>query len=481
MIDKYKKLLKNTGVLTLGQFSSKLLVLILIPLYTSILTTEEYGIYDLLYTTVSFLYPIVTLNISVSAQRFLMDKNADIETITRISAKYACIGLIIPLVIIVINQFFKVSQSLSRYGIQFLLLFFAIEFSCLLVDYAVGLERIKDIAVSGVVSTVITLVMNVIMLIVFKLRLNGYFIANISGPVFQACYLFCVLKVWNKLAGKRNSNRKTEREMLAFCTPQIANATSWWINNTADRYIITWFCGVAVNGIYSVAYKIPSIINILSGVFGQAWAVSVVKNYDSEDKDNFISKTYTLYNAIMVLACSGLILCTRLIARFLFAHEFYNAWIYVPLLLIASMFGALSGYLGGIFSAEKESKLFARSTVIGAIVNIILNFILIYGAGAIGAALATMISYILVWEIRCFHVCRYIQFQINFRTDVISYSILLLQSFLLIYFPETAIVYFLEFILLILLLLNNRKSILLVKKRLFNIILKEPNIRQTKL
>lgn len=470
MIEKYKKLFKNTGILTLGQFSSKLLVFLLVPLYTNVLTTEEYGTYDLLYTTVSLLYPIVTLNISVSAQRFLMDKDADVKTISKVSAKYACVGLIVLLGIITINKFFRISQLLSHYGIQFFLLFFAIEFSCLFVDYAIGLERMKDVAISGVVSTIITLVMNVLMLIVCDRGLNGYFIASISGPVFQTCYLFCTLKIWSKLARKYTLNRNLEKEMLTFCIPQIANTTSWWINNTADRYIITWFCGVGINGVYSIAYKIPSIINIFSGVFGQAWGVSVVKNYDSEDKDKFISKTYTLYNAVMVFTCSGLILFTRPIAHFLFAHEFYSAWIYVPLLLIASMFGALSGYLGGIFSAEKESKLFARSTVIGAAVNIVLNFILVYGIGAMGAAYATMISYVLVWGIRYFHVCRYIQFQINFRAGIVSYAILLLQSLLLMYLSETVAIYFLEFLLLVLLLLNNRKSILLAKSTLGNVI-----------
>lgn len=462
MSDKYKKLFKNIGILTLGQFSSRVLFFLLVPLYTSVLTTEEYGIYDLIYTTISLLCPIATLNISVSTQRFLMDKDVDAVSISKISAKYACIGFIIPIGMVGFNYIVHVSQMLDDFGIQFLLLFSAVEFSGILVEYAVGSEQIKEAAISGVISTLLTLILNVVFLIVLDFGLNGYFIANSLGPIIQACYLFYSLKVWEKIRAKKYPNKKIEKAMLSFCIPQIANTISWWINNAADRYIITWFCGVAVNGVYSVAYKVPSIINVINGIFGQASGIVIVKNYDENDKDAFISKTYIIYNAGIVIACAGLILITKLVSYFMFAKDFYNAWVYVPLLLIASMFGALSGYLGNIFSAEKEAKLFARSTVIGAVINIILNIFLVYWCSAIGAAYATMISYIVVWGMRCFYVSRRIRFEVNLKADIRSYGLLLIQAIVIIYLPGDIITYFIEIILIFILILNNKNSLLLL-------------------
>ena len=78
----------------------------------------------------------------------------------------------------------------------------------------------------------------------------------------------------------------------------------------------------------------------------------------------------------MTIVCSLLIVLTRVMARLLYAKEFYDAWQYVPFLLIAIVFGALSGYIGGIFAAVKDTVIFAKTSIIGAITNVIINIIM---------------------------------------------------------------------------------------------------------
>ena len=241
--------------------------------------------------------------------------------------------------------------------------------------------------------------------------------------------------------------------MLHYCRPLIANSVAWWFNSAADRYIVIWFCGMAENGIYSVGYKIPSILNIFQSIFNQAWTLSAVRDFDPEDKDGFFKKMYGLYNCLMVLMCSILIILDRFIAKILYANEFFLAWKYVPFLLISIVFGAVSGYVGGIFSAVKKSSLYAQSTIVGAAVNIILNFILVQYMGALGAAVSTGISYMVVWAMRVIVLRKYINMKINYVRDCISYGILWIQAILLLIYPdETIFLYVIQILLLVIII-----------------------------
>ena len=128
------------------------------------------------------------------------------------------------------------------------------------------------------------------------------------------------------------------------------------------------------------------------------------------------------------MVCSVLIIFTKVIAKILYAKEFYNAWIYVPMLLISIIFGAMSGLIGGVFSAVKDSKIFSVSTTIGAVFNIVFNIVLINFVGSIGSAISTAISYFLVWAIRIINVRKYMTLKLNIRRDLLAYGILILQS-----------------------------------------------------
>ena len=199
------------------------------------------------------------------------------------------------------------------------------------------------------------------------------------------------------------------------------------MNNSIDKYFVTAICGAAQNGIYAVSYKIPTILTVFHSIFSQAWNLSAIKEFDKNDKDGFFANTYTMYNAILVILCSGLVLFNIPIAKILFAKDFFVAWKYSSVLLVSIVFSALSGFLGSIFTAVKDSKIFAVSTVISAIVNCILNAILIPMWGIQGAAIATAISFFLIWFIRLICTRKYIKWRINLVVDIVAYVILVIQ------------------------------------------------------
>lgn len=109
--NRNRYLMKNTIIFTLGNFGSKLISFFLIPLYTNVLTTTEYGVVDLVVTVVTVAVPVLTLNISESVMRFALDKDADKQKITQIGTGVLLIGMLVGLLVFPIcRSFDKISQ-----------------------------------------------------------------------------------------------------------------------------------------------------------------------------------------------------------------------------------------------------------------------------------------------------------------------------------------------------------------------------------
>ena len=441
-VNRYKYLFKNIGLLTLSSFATKLLSFFLVPLYTNILSTTEYGTYDLFNTTIGVLLPILTLNIQESVIRFAMDDKFDRRAIVSTCTKFFLGANLLVAAGLGTNAIFGFSAIVKEYALYFFLMFLAQSLSGIVVAYIRGTDRITDLSISSVIASAVTIGLNILFLAVFKLGLVGYFLANIIGPLMQSVYLVFRSDMLRNMVWKKGF-AKERREMLNYCEPMIANSIAWWVNSASDRYVVVFFCGLAENGIYSVASKIPSILNIFQTIFNQAWTLSAVRDFDPEDKNGFFSNTYRAYNCLMVVMCSAIIVADKILAKFLYAKDFFVAWKYVPWLTIAIVFGALSGYIGGVFSAVKNSKIFAQSTAIGAVLNLALNIAFTPMIGALGAAIATAVSYMVVWAVRYRSSRQYIKLQINIVRDLASYGILVVQAMALLLL-EGAMVYWVE-------------------------------------
>lgn len=461
-MDRYKYLLKNLGLLTLSSLATKLISFLLVPLYTSCLTTVEYGTYDLFFTTISILLPILTLNIQEAVLRFSLDNRWNQKAIVTISLRYLIISNGLVILGLFINALFKLNELIGQYSIEFFLIFLSQSLFGMVSMYIRGTDKVNALAISSVIASITTILLNIFLLVYLHWGLKGYFLSNIFGPLLQSVYLVINSDVISKINIK-SKFRSEAKEMINYSSPLIINSIAWWINNFSDRYIIIFFCGLAENGIYSVASKIPSILNIFQSIFNQAWTLSAVKDFDRNDKKGFFSNTYKIYNCFMVLACSCIILLDKILAKILYVGDFYTAWKYVPWLTIAILFGSLSGYLGGFFSAVKDSKAFANSTAIGAGINILLNFIFTPKYGVLGASIATTISYVIVWGIRLIQSKKYITLIINIKRDIITYLLLIIQSFLIM-INESMINIWSFLLFLMILLLYSDDLIYFVKK-----------------
>lgn len=461
---KYKYLIKNMGLMTISNFASKLLSFLLVPLYTAVLTTDEYGTYDLYATTAFLLMPIFSVCIAEAVMRFTLDKKNDTKEVFSIGFSIYVKACCIMVILIVLNYTLDIIHIFNQYPVYFVLYFCLCLLSGLLSQFAQGLEKIFDVAISGILSSATIVSLNILLLVVFPHGLSGYFISNCAAFGVVSIYLIVRLKIW-KYFGLRIC-KDLKSDMTNYSFPLVLSQIGWWINNVSDRYVVTWLCGAAANGIYSVAYKIPAILNVFQTIFSQAWTLSTVREIDEKNSD-FYTVVYGCYNCGMVVICSLLIASNKIIATILFSNDFYVAWKYAPFLVISVVFGALSEVFNGIFTATKNSKITARTTLLGASVNTILNIVLVYFLGPLGAAVSTLISYIVVWRIRMSAAKKLVVINIKLVRDIASYVILILQSILL--FIDMKIngdtVQLLLFIVLLSLYIQDIKFVFLRMKR----------------
>ncbi|MCR4923379.1 MAG: polysaccharide biosynthesis C-terminal domain-containing protein, partial [Lachnospiraceae bacterium] len=191
-------------------------------------------------------------------------------------------------------------------------------------------------------------------------------------------------------------------------------------------------CGVSVNGVYGVAYKIPAILTVFQRIFAQSWQMSATKSYKEDESGDFFSGMFKSYQAFMVIGCSLLILFVRAIAGFMLQKDFFEAWRFVPPLLISVVFGALTGFIGSICLAHKDSKAMGISTFLGAFINILLNLLLIPKYSAMGAAIATGISYYTMFAMSLFIVKKHVVIKHSSLKDHLAYLLLVTEAVVMI-------------------------------------------------
>ncbi len=429
---RLKHLINNIGILTLSNFASKILVFLLLPLYTSVLSTGEVGIYDLVVSSTQLLFPIMTLNITDATMRFLLDKDTSDKEVSIISLKYMMMGCLLMLIIATIIGSVLPYNGVWGYWGWIILYAFFYSFNQYFIQFAKGRDDIAAMGIAGVLGTAVMVFANCLMLLVFKWQLTGFFIASILGQAVPTIYLFCRIRYWEYLVYPKAINKCLQKEMLLYSVPLIATSVGWWVNSSADKYVVSLFHGVSSNGLLSVSYKIPAIIIVLQQIFIQAWHITAIKEYENEDSDIFYSKMFEMVNIFLVIACSWMIIMTRVLAFILFKKEFYDAWQYVPFLLIASILNGSAGVLGPILSAQKASKAMALSAVYGALVNILLNVILVYFIGIQGATIATVISSATILAVRKKALKKQLRVAKNSRIQM-TWFLLLVQAVIEIY------------------------------------------------
>lgn len=434
-------LFKNTAIFTIGNLATRLISFFLVPLYTNILTTTEYGTVDLVVTISTIAVPLVTLNIMEAVMRFNLDKDADKDKITRIGISVLIGGLVFGLVIIPICHLFNRISEVA----EFVYFYVVCSATCqiFLADLR-GKEMLKQYSIGNVINTLLIAVFNLIFLVGLNWGIKGYLLAYIVAYGITSVYAIVIGRGYRAISAKLDY--KIMKEMIKYSIVLIPNSFMWWIMNSSDHIMVTAMIGVAANGMYAISYKLPSLISTFTGIFTQAWTYSAIRESGAEDEISYNNQVFSNVISITMLIGMLIIIISKPFLYFYVERSYFDAWKYVPPLTIGFVFMTLGSFVGSSYVVHKDTKGILFSGVMGAFVNVILNGILISRIGILGAAIATCVSYISVFSYRLLDTRKYIPINVKNNRFVLGSLLLLLTA--LSAYVDYSVRYFWQLILI---------------------------------
>ena len=428
-MNKYQTLAANTILMSVGTFGSKLLVFLMVRFYTGYLTPAEYGTADLITQTANLLIPLVSLDITDAVFRFAAERRGGRTEAFSVGLRVITLGSAGLLLVIALLQGVP---AVRAYG--FLLASFVIASCChaLCAHFVRARGNTALFAAQGLFNTALFIGLNVLFLAVFHWGIRGYVLSTTVANLITTGLLVFRARLW-RYAGLA-PRRGLRRQMLRYCIPLIPTAVFWWIMGVSDRYMVKWFLGSDANGIYAVAYKIPTILTILATVFMDAWQLSAIAESDGDRQAHlrFYGRIWDAFASAVFLCAGGIIVLSPLLIRLLAEEAYYSAWQYIPVLTLSMAAAAFSNFMGSVYVVTKQSKASFWTSLVGAGSNIVLNLWLIPQIGLQGAA-ATFLSCLAVFLIRLVNARQLLPFPLSGRKLALGVGILLLQTLFLLF------------------------------------------------
>lgn len=405
------ELAKNTAILTVGRLCTQCISFFLLPLYTAILSAEEYGTFDLLVTYATLLIPLVNWQLDQGLFRYLLDCRGKKEEQGKLFSTLLCsstlqCGVYI-LLFILCEQFLKIENA------YFLLIYVVLQvYMALFLQFVRGLGYSVKYTIASFISASATTILNVIALVLLKMGLQGLFISTLTAQLLALIYLVFSSRSYEYLSLK-NVRIKELKSVCAYSIPLIPNNLGWWVVNASDRIIISHFLGTASNGIYSVANKFPNAFIQFYNILNLSWTETVSLHYNDDDRDEFLTETMTAFFKLFATACFGIVACMPFIFPLLVNAKYNTAYNQILILLYAMLFRVLVGLYSCVYVAQKNAKKIASTTISAAAINIVVNLFLINKIQIYAASISTLVAFFSMFVVRYIDVNKTVQMRIK--------------------------------------------------------------------
>lgn len=448
--------MSNFIILFLGSMGTKIITFLLVPYYTNILTTGEYGIIDIINTDVSIIALLISVGIPDAIFRFVMSRECDDEEVLKIgllitTGLFLCACTILGIV----NSFLN-----WPYMIYLLVLVALSVYYSIITNYIKAKQYTKYYVLIGMVQTLILVLCNVLFLSRFHWGVRGYLASVILSYLIPLAFMLFEKRIY--MVCKVTFNKTLLHRMLHYGFPLIFSTVSWWIISSCDRYMLLYFYGEDKVGIYSVAARMPVILQTLIVILDTVWQISVTDIYETNKKELSVlfARFMSYFRTIGFVGCSFIMLLIKPIMAFIARNDFYEGWRYAPVLILSMIFPFSCGMASSLYKAYESNRGLMVSVVCGCFLNVILNLVLIEPFGIMGASVSTMMSRAFISLFQLKDTERFLEFDRGYKLIFLNTLILIIQSIVLINVEHNTYLHQSLFILLICFV--NRKTILIL-------------------
>ena len=432
-------LLKNTVILTIGMVLPKIFTVLTIPIYSAYLKSSEFGNVDYITTLIlSLVVPIITLQLENGVFRYLIEAKTKEDQTRYISSAFFVITFF-SLITMVIMYFIPISGINTPLNHLIISIYIGIETYILFFRNVIrGLGKNTIYALSSIVSVVANFILMVITMMVFELGILGMLLSLLFADVFSLLFILMSANVFQyiKISG---FNRDYLGKLLRYSLPLIPNTISWFIINISDRTIIMWILGSAASGIYATAYKIPNIFNMFYSAFNLAWTETASRNANEAGMSHYYSRMFGQLFKILSAGALGLLAFSKIAFDILVrGAEYADAINYMPLLIVSTYLSCIASFYGSIYIACKESKKAGISSMLAAVVNLVVHFALINFIGLNAAVVSTFVSFLVITLYRAYDINKY-HYKLRYNKRVIGLVCVLMFIEIVLYYQTSYI------------------------------------------
>lgn len=432
------ELAKNTAILTIGKLCTQCISFFLLPLYTAILSTDEYGTFDLLVTYSALLLPLVNWQLDQGLFRFMLDYRGNKKEEGKLFSTLLCSSKVQSLAYF--GVFIFIEPHLHNENAYFLLFYVILQvFTALFLQFVRGLGESVKYTIASFISASTTTVLNVVALVLLKMGLQGLFVSTLLAQVVTLIYLIFASKCWEFISLK-NVCPNIFKRVGAYSIPLIPNNLAWWVVNASDRTIISHFLSTAANGVYSVANKFPNVFISFYNILNLSWTETVSLHYNDEDRDEFLTETMTSLFKLFAAACFGIVACMPFVFPIMVNTKYGAAYNQILILMYAMLFRVLVGLYSCVYVAQKNAKKIAYTSVSAAVINVVVDLILINKIQVFAASISTLVAFLSMFIIRYFDVNRTVRMRI--RRPIIVGSFLIGGMLIGTYYCNNKIIQF---------------------------------------
>lgn len=464
-MDKNKVLAKNTIILSIGQFAPKIISMIILPILTKAFSTEEYGTYDLIISFASLAIPLMTLLVQQAVFRFYIDEKSE-ETCKSYITSSIVFVIIISFCWFILASIFGI---ITNKYFSFIIIVFILYFSESIYDLLGQIARGKEQNIVFSAGVVIYSVINMILLIV-TLQFNCINV-NSAILIISLSYIIASIFLCYKIKIKKEFDIKkfswtTIKKLLTYSIPIIPSSISLWIVNLSDRLLISSFLGTSYNGLYAAASKIPNLFGTAFNVFNLAWTELAARSIKERNSSKYYSELFDNLYSFLIGIMLILIALSPIIFDILIDNKFNEGYWQIPILFIGVLLSSFMSFYGGLYIALKKTKQVGISSLIGGILNVIINLATIKHWGLYAASVSTVVSFLAILMYRILEINKFIKIKYNYSKILIGIVFLAIVS--INFYINTDISFIVNLIIMLIYNIFLNKFVNFIKKELIS-------------
>lgn len=400
MLEELTKLLKHAGIYGAGNILAKAVGFFMIPFYTHYLAPTDYGTLELLDLSLTLIALVLTTWMHASIIRYYHDcddpgaRNQAVSTMLIFSF---FIGVAVGGSGIYYSRFLSTlilkNPGLHLYISLLSLSLLVSSVNVVCMSYLRARQRSTVVVGAGLVAMVLSLSLNIYFIAIQHSGVVGVLYSSLISNTLVTVVL--AVKTIRKVSLHFSCKQLTR--MVAFGLPLVATSAAAFAINFSDRFFLRHYATISTVGIYALGYKFGFMISLLVvQPFDMIWQARLYEIARQNNSRTLFPQVFEYYCFALVIAALGLSIVIKEVVTVVSAPSFHEAYKVVPVVALAYIFQGMNRFfLTGVYIAKKTMYLGAVGLVSGAM-NIALNVLLIPRYGMLGAAWATVFSFILM-------------------------------------------------------------------------------------